>query len=142
MVSIVAFQAVDPGSIPGLRSLFDDGEWMGEEYRVACLLSLVVEHSLCNTVKKNPGENDKKRRIPGVFPWESGRFWAFSSGFPWEKRPIRHIVLAFLQKTHKNAQERPRTPKNARFWENAQERPRMPENARERKNARECHSIF
>ena len=30
MVSIVAFQAVDPGSIPGLRSLFDDPEWMGE----------------------------------------------------------------------------------------------------------------
>ena len=30
MVSIVAFQAVDPGSIPGLRSLFDDAEWMGE----------------------------------------------------------------------------------------------------------------
>jgi hypothetical protein len=30
MVSIVAFQAVDPGSIPGPRSLFDEGEWMGE----------------------------------------------------------------------------------------------------------------
>ena len=56
MVSIVAFQAVDPGSIPGLRSLFDDGEWMGEEYRVACLLSLVVEHSLC------------KRKVGGSIP--------------------------------------------------------------------------
>lgn len=30
MVSIVAFQAVDPGSIPGPRSLFDEAEWMGE----------------------------------------------------------------------------------------------------------------
>jgi hypothetical protein len=27
MVSIVAFQAVDPGSIPGPRSLFDEAEW-------------------------------------------------------------------------------------------------------------------
>ena len=27
MVSIVAFQAVDPGSIPGPRSLFDETEW-------------------------------------------------------------------------------------------------------------------
>jgi hypothetical protein len=27
MVSIVAFQAVDPGSIPGPRSLFDEVEW-------------------------------------------------------------------------------------------------------------------
>ena len=30
MVSIVAFQAVDPGSIPGPRSLFDEAEWLGE----------------------------------------------------------------------------------------------------------------
>jgi hypothetical protein len=29
MVSIVAFQAVDPGSIPGPRSLFDEVEWTG-----------------------------------------------------------------------------------------------------------------
>jgi hypothetical protein len=29
MVSIVAFQAVDPGSIPGPRSLFDEAEWTG-----------------------------------------------------------------------------------------------------------------
>ena len=29
MVSIVAFQAVDPGSIPGPRSLFDEAEWLG-----------------------------------------------------------------------------------------------------------------
>ena len=29
MVSIVAFQAVDPGSIPGPRSLFDEAECMG-----------------------------------------------------------------------------------------------------------------
>jgi hypothetical protein len=30
MVSIVAFQAVDPGSIPGPRSLFDETEWTSE----------------------------------------------------------------------------------------------------------------
>jgi hypothetical protein len=29
MVSIVAFQAVDPGSIPGPRSLFEEAEWTG-----------------------------------------------------------------------------------------------------------------
>jgi hypothetical protein len=29
MVSIVAFQAVDPGSIPGPRSLFEEREWTG-----------------------------------------------------------------------------------------------------------------
>jgi hypothetical protein len=29
MVSIVAFQAVDPGSIPGPRSLFYEAEWTG-----------------------------------------------------------------------------------------------------------------
>ena len=29
MVSIVAFQAVDPGSIPGPRSLFEEVEWTG-----------------------------------------------------------------------------------------------------------------
>ena len=38
MVSIVAFQAVDPGSIPGPRSLFDEDGWIrgGTVWR-ACL---------------------------------------------------------------------------------------------------------
>ena len=38
MVSIVAFQAVDPGSIPGPRSLFDETEWTRKcDVRDACL---------------------------------------------------------------------------------------------------------
>lgn len=38
MVSIVAFQAVDPGSIPGQRSLFDEVEWTSESTMLcACL---------------------------------------------------------------------------------------------------------
>jgi hypothetical protein len=55
MVSIVAFQAVDPGSIPGPRSLFMWGNTQHEDY-VVCLLSLVVEHSLC------------KRKVGGSIP--------------------------------------------------------------------------
>jgi hypothetical protein len=55
MVSIVAFQAVDPGSIPGPRSLFMWGNTQHEHY-VVCLLSLVVEHSLC------------KRKVGGSIP--------------------------------------------------------------------------
>ena len=47
MVSIVAFQAVDPGSIPGPRNLL---------LAQAGLLSLVVEHSLC------------KRKVGGSIP--------------------------------------------------------------------------
>ena len=47
MVSIVAFQAVDPGSIPGPRIAF---------FRASSLLSLVVEHSLC------------KRKVGGSIP--------------------------------------------------------------------------
>ena len=55
MVSIVAFQAVDPGSIPGPRSLFT---WGTAQLKsgVVCLLSLVVEHSLC------------KRKVGGSIP--------------------------------------------------------------------------
>ena len=55
MVSIVAFQAVDPGSIPGPRSLFRWGSTWSKRC-VACLLSLVVEHSLC------------KRKVGGSIP--------------------------------------------------------------------------
>ena len=55
MVSIVAFQAVDPGSIPGPRSLFTWGNAQHMGY-VVCLLSLVVEHSLC------------KRKVGGSIP--------------------------------------------------------------------------
>jgi hypothetical protein len=55
MVSIVAFQAVDPGSIPGPRSLFMWGNAQQKGY-VVCLLSLVVEHSLC------------KRKVGGSIP--------------------------------------------------------------------------
>ena len=55
MVSIVAFQAVDPGSIPGPRSLFTWGNSQHKGY-VVCLLSLVVEHSLC------------KRKVGGSIP--------------------------------------------------------------------------
>ena len=78
MVSIVAFQAVDPGSIPGLRrqqhrvtppcSFGCTGLHGGREcprwveiggasrYLSVCLLSLVVEHSLC------------KRKVGGSIP--------------------------------------------------------------------------
>ena len=55
MVSIVAFQAVDPGSIPGPHT-FLHGESAQENMRVVCLLSLVVEHSLC------------KRKVGGSIP--------------------------------------------------------------------------
>ena len=55
MVSIVAFQAVDPGSIPGPRSLFTWGNAQLDSC-VARLLSLVVEHSLC------------KRKVGGSIP--------------------------------------------------------------------------
>ena len=55
MVSIVAFQAVDPGSIPGPRSLFTSiNTWC--IFSVVRLLSLVVEHSLC------------KRKVGGSIP--------------------------------------------------------------------------
>ena len=48
MVSIVAFQAVDPGSIPGPRTCL---------FAITfSLLSLVVEHSLC------------KRKVGGSIP--------------------------------------------------------------------------
>jgi hypothetical protein len=55
MVSIVAFQAVDPGSIPGPRT-FLHGEGARDNRRMVCLLSLVVEHSLC------------KRKVGGSIP--------------------------------------------------------------------------
>ena len=51
MVSIVAFQAVDPGSIPGPRIYFF--HWGSP---LSSLLSLVVEHSLC------------KRKVGGSIP--------------------------------------------------------------------------
>ncbi len=54
MVSIVAFQAVDPGSIPGPRKYFFDSA-LGWTIR-SSLLSLVVEHSLC------------KRKVGGSIP--------------------------------------------------------------------------
>jgi hypothetical protein len=54
MVSIVAFQAVDPGSIPGLRIIF--GIQMIRNSSSSRLLSLVVEHSLC------------KRKVGGSIP--------------------------------------------------------------------------
>ena len=55
MVSIVAFQAVDPGSIPGPR-IFLHGEGTRGLIWTVCLLSLVVEHSLC------------KRKVGGSIP--------------------------------------------------------------------------
>jgi hypothetical protein len=54
MVSIVAFQAVDPGSIPGPRiHVFDEAS---PPFLLTGLLSLVVEHSLC------------KRKVGGSIP--------------------------------------------------------------------------
>ena len=58
MVSIVAFQAVDPGSIPGPRIAFATalGQWPYLVSPAERLLSLVVEHSLC------------KRKVGGSIP--------------------------------------------------------------------------
>ena len=56
MVSIVAFQAVDPGSIPGPRSSLFTWQNGRQGWLEVCLLSLVVEHSLC------------KRKVGGSIP--------------------------------------------------------------------------